>query len=344
MIKRVFLGVSGGVDSAVAACLLKEQGVEVVGVHLVVGEHTKDSDAKRVCDFVGINYVEIEVKEQFREKIEKPFLQGYQQGETPSPCLWCNPLIKFETLATLIESDEDAIATGHYAQTIFCETIQQTLLQWKKGYIKDQSYMLYRLTPEILKRLLFPLMNREKSEIREIAKQYGVPVFNKKDSQNLCFAKQGYITYLNQYSLGKHPGAIVTQSGEVIGTHQGYEQYTLGQRKGLNLQCPTRTFVVDIIPDKNEVVVGSYEMLAMMKVKLREVILHTPIQEGEIIVGRPRSSSQGSKGTLKKENEKIYFVFETKNYHCSRGQHLVFYTQDHVLIGGGIIDELHRSI
>ena len=342
MNKRLFLGVSGGVDSAVSAILLKSQGYEVIGVHLVVSEGSKDSDAKRVCDVVGIKYLELDVIQQFKEQIKDPFVKSYCQGETPSPCLLCNERVKFKILSTLIERENDYIATGHYAFIDTSKEYGKKLFLWDRESIKDQCYMLYRLPPHILERVIFPLAGMPKSEVRALAKSLNLPVYAKKDSQNLCFAKEGYLEFLNQVIEHKTHGDILDIEGHKIGEHRGFQEYTIGQRKGLGLNLKAPYFVLEIRPETNVIVAGPFSYLERKFFFLRDVVLHVEFEQLSHckLIGRSRSSSKGFLGELTRVNGRYLFVYDEKNSHGAKGQHLVLYSQNLELVAGGIIDEL----
>ncbi|MCX5773793.1 MAG: tRNA 2-thiouridine(34) synthase MnmA [Fusobacteria bacterium] len=342
MSKRVFLGISGGVDSAVSAYLLKERGYEVIGVHLVVSETSRDEDAKKVCDVIGIKYIEYHVIESFNEQVKTPFIESYCSGETPSPCLLCNERVKFKILYSFVENENDYIATGHYAYIKQCEEFNKPLFIWDKESLKDQCYMLYRVSSGILERAIFPLAGKPKSEVRALGKFYNLPVYGKKDSQNLCFAKEGYIDFLNRYIPEKRHGNIVDNFGKILGTHNGFQQYTVGQRKGLNLNFSKPLFVLEIHPEKNEIVVGPHMFLEKSLFYLKETVLH--IEHDKLshmtLIGRARSSSKGFEGNLREIEGRYVFVYSEKNTHGSKGQHLVIYTKKLELVAGGIIDEL----
>jgi len=343
MSKRVFLGVSGGVDSAVSAMLLKSQGYEVVGVHLVVAENSRDTDAKKVCDMVGVQYIECDVQERFQKHIIHPFVESYQNGETPSPCLLCNERIKFKALFSFIESEEDYIATGHYAFSHFSHQFRKKLFLWERESIKDQCYMLYRLSSEIVERAIFPLAGMPKNEVRALAKEFNIPVHSKKDSQNLCFAKEGYVKFLDGKIPQKEVGDIRDIYGKVIGKHFGFQQYTVGQRKGLGINLSSPHFVLSISPQKNELIAGTFEFLEKRCFTLREVVLHVDFSllSELTLIGRARSSSKGFLGRLRMIEDEYVFEYQEKNSHGAKGQHLVLYSEALELVGGGIINELN---
>ena len=234
------------------------------------------------------------------------------------------------------------VATGHYCSTEYNEEFDKILLKKAKDSKKDQSYMLYRLDSDKISRLLFPLFKYTKNEIREIGENIGLEVHNKKDSQGICFAKIGYIDFLKR-NLGDSikRGKFIDRDGNIMGEHEGYQLYTIGQRRGLNLKLPRAYFITAINPEKNEITLGEYKELARKRVEL--VDFKSPIELGKIIekkvIGRPRFSSFGAEGKVIVENEKIYFEYFEENVQNAPGQHLVIYYKDFVLGGGMIVDK-----
>lgn len=241
MKKRILLGMSGGVDSSTSAILLKESGYEVVGVtmQLLDDDDGKAAyDAKKVCEKLDIEHHVIELKDEFREKVVNSFMCTYMCGKTPNPCVDCNKFIKFGLLFEYAKKlNCEYFATGHYAKTEYSEKYGKYVLRKAKEEKKDQSYFLYRINKEILPNIVFPLADfGSKEEIRKIAKQNGLEVAEKKDSQEICFIKDNdYVKFIkenfNDYK-GKS-GKIILKDGTILGEHTGIENYTVGQRKGL---------------------------------------------------------------------------------------------------------------
>lgn len=342
---KVIVGMSGGVDSSVSAYLLKEQGFEVIGVTL---NHNKEkflkeevNQAKKIAKLLGIKHIEIDIEQLFQRVVVDDFLQGYSNGITPSPCVICDERVKFKVLFEMagIEGAE-FVASGHYCSSEYNPTFDKTLLKVSYDKKKDQSYMLSRLEEDKIKRLIFPLEKYTKSEIREIAKKAGLEVHDKKDSQGICFAKSGYINFLKK-NLGDkiQKGKFIDKDGNILGVHEGYQLYTLGQRRGLGLKAPRPYFITKIIPSSNLIVLGEYEDLAMKKVELREYKEIVSLEKlgDKILIGRPRFSSSGAQGKIYKENEKVYFEYLEDNFQNAPGQHLVIYYDDFV-VGSGIIE------
>lgn len=343
-IGKVIIGISGGVDSSVSAYLLKEKGYEVIGVTFIQSEENKDTvdmdDAKKICNYLGIEHKIYDISKEFKEEVISYFLEGYKKGITPSPCVICDEKIKIKKLLDIcMEENGDYIATGHYCKINRENKFHRPLLEISEDRFKDQSYMLYRVKPESLEKIIFPLFGYKKNEVRSIAEKIGLKVHDKKDSQGICFAKEGYIPYLKEHlkdSIKK--GKFIKEDGTVIGEHEGYQLYTVGQRRGLGLKLPEPVFILEIRPETNEIVLGEYEKLKRKKIKLINISLNVPLEEllSLEVIGRPRFSSQGFLGKLLRENDDIYFEYREENYQNSPGQHIVFYYENLVLGGGEI--------
>lgn len=241
--KKVLLGMSGGVDSTAAAILLQEQGYEVVGATMELwGEGATPSslastDAKKVCDFLGISHYVLDFREEFKKRVIDDFINEYEEAKTPNPCVQCNKFLKFGLMYKKAkELGCEYIATGHYARTEYNEKYSQHVIRKAASEKKDQSYVLYNIPKNIVSKVLFPLGNFEsKEEIREIVRGKGLDVANKQDSQEICFIPDNdYGKFLIE-ELGYKPkqGSIVKLNGEVVGKHNGLIYYTIGQRKGL---------------------------------------------------------------------------------------------------------------
>lgn len=342
--KKVVVGMSGGVDSSISVYLLQKEGYEVIGVTL---NHKKEESlkyeiesAQRVAKFFNIKHRIVDIEEIFQREVVDNFLEGYSQGITPSPCVICDERVKMKILFDVAE-EEGAyyVATGHYCSTEYSEEFGKTLLKKAEDSKKDQSYMLYRLDNDKISRLLFPLFKYTKSEIREIGKNIGLEVHDKKDSQGICFAKVGYIEFLKTNLKDKiQKGKFIDNDGNVMGEHEGYQLYTIGQRRGLNLKLPRAYFITKINPQTNEITLGEYEELARERVEL--VDFKSPIELEKLVelevIGRPRFSSTGAKGKIILEEGKIFFEYLEKNVQNAPGQHLVIYYKDFIL-GGGMI-------
>lgn len=342
---KVIVGMSGGVDSSVSAYLLKEKGYEVVGVTL---NHNKEkflkdevNQAKKIAEKLEIKHIEVDIEELFQKEVVDNFLEGYSKGITPSPCVICDERVKFKVLFDIAQEEEaEFVASGHYCSTAYSEDFDKILLKVSYDRKKDQSYMLSRLDEDKIKRLIFPLEKYTKLEIREIAKKAELEVHNKKDSQGICFAKSGYIDFLKK-NLGNKikKGNFIDKDGNILGIHEGYQLYTLGQRRGLGLKAPRPYFIIKILPETNTIILGEYEELNWKKVVLSDYkeIVSIRKLEDKMLIGRPRFSSSGAEGKVYEENGKVYFEYLEDNFQNAPGQHLVIYYKDFV-VGSGMIE------
>ncbi|MCK4465377.1 MAG: tRNA 2-thiouridine(34) synthase MnmA, partial [Bacteroidales bacterium] len=269
MKKRVVVAMSGGVDSSVAAALLKDRGFEVVGIYMHIWERSKDKDAKRVADKLGILHYELDLRDVFQDTVISNFCEEYKEGRTPNPCIRCNKYIKFDALAKKAkELGADHIATGHYARI---GREKEKGKRKKERYVlkkgvdtkKDQSYFLYALTQEQLKYTLMPLGDLYKERVREIAKEKNLHVVNSPESQEICFIPDNnYGKFVKEYfdsSLITHhsslicPGPIVNKEGKIIGEHRGIIFYTIGQRRGMGIADKNPLYVIAIDKKNNTI-------------------------------------------------------------------------------------------
>jgi len=343
----VVVGLSGGVDSAVTAALLLEQGYDVYGVALETWRATTDSTealtpASKVADHLGIPLIRRDLKETFYRRVVTPFLDDYTHGQTPNPCVFCNPSLKF---ATLVEEADRLqapwIATGHYARVVRTEDGISHLLRGLAS-AKDQSYALYRLTQDQLQRLLLPLGNLEsKARVREIARRCSLPSAETSDSQDLCFAVgtsyQELIATLRPSTL--QPGPIYDESGNHLGDHDGLPLYTIGQRSGLGIAAPQRLYVLQLDPDENAITVGPRSSLARETCVIEDVTFMTGRAPGRTFEAlariRYRAPLTPASVTLK-DNDTAEVAFRTPQYGVAPGQSLVLYHEEETL-GGGVI-------
>ena len=359
MKKKVAVGMSGGVDSSVAAYLLKEQGYDVIGVTMQIWQDEDPlaqaenggccglsavDDARRVADRLGIPYYVLNFKREFKENVIDYFMDEYMHARTPNPCIACNRYVKWEALLNRArELGCDYIATGHYARVVQLDNGRYAL---KKSATdrKDQTYALYNLTQEQLAHTLMPIGEYEKEQIREIAAKIGLLIANKPDSQEICFIPDNdYAGYIERESGKTFPkGNFVDLEGNVLGTHKGIIHYTIGQRKGLGLSMGSPVFVVDIRPETNEVVIGSnldtfHDSLYAGKVNLMSV----DALEGEReVVAKIRYSHKGAPCRIKMVDEDtVLCKFEEPVRAITPGQAVVFYDGD-IVLGGAVIDRV----
>lgn len=354
--KKVVVGMSGGVDSSVAAYLLKEQGYDVIGVTMRLWQEDTDreetgkeccslsavEDAKRVADKIGIPFYVMNFKDEFKKSVVDYFVEEYVSGRTPNPCIACNRYVKWEALLKRgMEIGADYIATGHYARIARRENGRYAVAASKTAE-KDQTYALYNLTQEQLAHTLMPVGEYTKEEIRAIADRIRLPVADKPDSQEICFIPDhDYGGFIERMAGEKTPagGNFVTADGQIIGTHKGIAHYTVGQRKGLNLAMGRPVFVTKIRPDANEVVIGENEDVFSRELSADRInCMGAPgFADGMRFLTRIRYAHKGAMATVYKEREgKLRVVFDEPQRAITPGQAVVFYEGDCVA-GGGVI-------
>lgn len=358
MKKKVVVGMSGGVDSSVAAYLLKEQGYEVIGVTMQIWQEEDEAakeenggccglsaveDARRVAQFLGIPYYVMNFKKEFREKVMDYFVEEYLHGRTPNPCIACNRYVKWESLLhRSLAIGADYIATGHYAgverlangRYAICNSVTAA---------KDQTYALYNLTQDQLAHTLMPVGKYEKEKIRQIARELGLPVADKPDSQEICFIPDhDYAGFIDREAKERvpKPGNFVTVSGEVIGIHKGITHYTVGQRKGLNLAMGHPVFVTQIRPETNEVVIGENENVFSTELFCDHInyMGMEDLKEPRNVLAKIRYAHKGAFCRIETAGEdRIRCIFQEPVRAVTPGQAVVFYEDGYVLGGGTIL-------
>lgn len=355
--KTVVVGMSGGVDSSVAAYLLKQQGYRVIGVTMqiwqeedpAVVEHeggccglSAVDDARRVAEVLEIPYYVMNFKKEFQQNVIDYFIREYQAGRTPNPCIACNRYVKWESLLQRsLEIGADYIATGHYARVYRLSNGRYAIGNSVTAK-KDQTYALYNLTQEQLARTLMPVGEYEKDRVREIAEEAGLPVAGKPDSMEICFVPDGdYAAYIEEVTgASSEPGNFVDMEGRVIGRHRGIIHYTVGQRKGLNLALGYPAFVVKIKPETNEIVIGKLEDNLTEKVYIHRMnfMSEPDFVEGKTYLGKIRYNHGGAPCTVRRIEEDLYeCIFPEKQRAVTPGQALVLYDGKFVAGGGTIL-------
>lgn len=356
--KKVVVGMSGGVDSSVAAWLLKEKGYDVIGVTMQIWQDEAPElqeesggccglsavdDARRVAESIGIPYYVMNFKKEFKENVMDYFVQEYVSGRTPNPCIACNRYVKWESLLKRsMDIGAEYIATGHYARI---EKLQNGRYALRKSATvsKDQTYALYNLTQYQLAHTLMPVGEFEKDEIRKIAEQIKLQVAHKPDSQEICFIPDhDYAKFIEENSDCHLPeGNFVDKDGQILGRHKGITHYTVGQRKGLNLALGRPVFVIDIRPDTNEVVIGEHGDVFSDRLTCNQ--LNWMTVEGlcgkELrVTAKIRYSHRGADCVIRETApDLVECVFDEPQRAITPGQAVVFYDGDYVVGGGTIL-------
>lgn len=343
---KVLLLMSGGVDSSYCAYILQKQGYEVEGMYLRLHDceekHAKYLKNIKACEnFLNIKCQVVDAKEAFKQKVYDYFVDSYEKGQTPNPCAMCNPHIKFSIAFELANQlGCEFVATGHYAR------ITNGKIAQARDPHKDQSYFLFALKPEWIERIIFPLGEEIKAELKPKALSM-LPWLGTletyKDSQEICFVDKTYIEVLKKHTQVEKEGAVLNTQGQKIGTHKGYMQYTIGKRKGFNvLGSHTPNYVLSINPKDNTIVVGAKELLAQTKVYSKLSSLNPKAMElakdGKLeCEAKIRYKSNKEKVCVSLQDDMLIAEFKNPVYGVAKGQALVLYQQEEVLGGGFIV-------
>ncbi len=350
MVKKVVVGLSGGVDSSVAAAILHRQGYEVVGLTLWLmkgkGQCCSEGmvDAASLCEQLGIPHEIVDSRDLFQTHIVDYLVTGYGEGVTPLPCSQCNKAVKFTPMLNYAQETLgiDQIATGHYARIRYDATSGRYQLLRAVDLHKDQSYFLYDLSQEVLATVLFPLGEQTKTETRRIATEFGLSVADKPDSQDLCLVEShgSMRDFLNKY-ISEKEGEIVDLSGKVLGKHQGIHHYTIGQRKGLGIAAADPLYVVKLDPVMNRVIVGDRESAGSLDcsvTRLNWVSITEPTAPIRCEVQVRYRSSPVVVSVIPLEGDRVKLVFDEPQFGITPGQAAIFYDGE-MLLGGGIIEK-----
>lgn len=355
--KKVLIGMSGGVDSSVSAALLKEEGYEVIGATMKLWEDKEcpeveggccsfsaTYDAKRVCDKLGIPHYTLNCEEDFQKYVIDDFINCYKNCKTPNPCIECNKYLKFGTFyQKALELGCEYISTGHYAKIEFSDKYNSFVLKKSDSEKKDQTYFLYSIPKDVLGYIVFPLEKfKDKNDVRKIAEKYELRVAHKKDSQEVCFIPDNnYGGFLNKNINEKiENGNIVLKDGTVLGQHKGLIYYTVGQRKGLGIAYKEPLYVLKLDSKKNEVIVGTEEDLYSKELYANELnfLLDIDLSRPIEVMAKVRYRAKESKAILyPKEDGKVKVEFIEPQRAITPGQSVVFYIDDDIVLGGGKI-------
>ncbi len=346
---------SGGVDSSVAALLLKEQGYDVIGITMEIWPQagplvceaeggccgfSASEDARAVASVIGIAHYVMNFRRDFEQSVIADFVREYRNGRTPNPCIVCNRAVKWEALLQrALALGADYIATGHYARVAQLKSGRYTLYQADAD--KDQTYALYSLTQAQLAHTLMPCGQYKKDEVRRIAEEAHLPVAHKPDSQDICFVPDGdYASFISSYTGEQDsPGHFVDESGQILGQHKGITHYTVGQRKGLGLAMGRPVYVREIRPETNEVVVGGDKLQRVVKAHRINMMALPDLPAETPVTAKIRYNHRGApaRAFMSGEDE-ITCIFDEPQRAVTPGQSLVLYDESGCVLGGGIID------
>jgi tRNA-uridine 2-sulfurtransferase len=366
--RRVAIAMSGGVDSSVAAAILKEAGYDLVGFSMQLWDQRRSSsggasakpggccsledfhDAREVAARLRIPYYVVDFQKEFERTVVRDFIENYRIGLTPSPCVLCNSHMKFDQLVRMAEEVQaPRVATGHYARITYDRELDRYILWQARDKNKDQSYFLFELSQSQLAKAIFPLGDLDKKQVRQIARRYGLLVADKAESQEICFIPDGnYAAFVERYHddiVGPakpgffSPGPIMDSDGRVLGTHNGIHHYTIGQRRGLGIAHSSPLYVLELRPEANTVVVGERSQLHKRRccVVRPNWISIARLSEPIRVHARIRSRHKEAPATIAPgQNGRIEVVFDSPQLAISPGQACVFYQSEQVVGGGWI--------
>ncbi len=354
--KRVVVAMSGGVDSSVAAALLKRQGYEVIGISMQLWDNSGDDshgtccsiddihDARRVAGDIGIPHYVLNLEEEFSRYVVDYFVDSYLKGETPNPCLKCNEHLKFDILLRkAIELEADYLATGHYARIVYDEREGRYRLLKGVDHSKDQSYFLFTLTQRELSLLIFPVGSMTKSEVRAIAGEMGLRVAEKRDSQEICFVPHGDYGAFVSERAGSYIEGDILYNGRVVGRHSGIHRYTIGQRRGIGVAIGSPVYVTGLDTRTGRLFVGDEEDLFSYGLKAYAVNwVGSAPDRGFRAYSRIRYRHQGVGSTVYLEDDGIRVFFDEPQRAVTPGQAVVLYDGEEV-VGGGWIKEVLKD-
>ena len=350
MSEKIAVAMSGGVDSSVSAFLLKKANFEVHGVtfYLFDSKNSEKAvkDAKKVAESIGIHHFVLDLTREFKSKVIDYFVSEYTNGRTPNPCVICNKNIKFGVaLEKLLNLGFKKIATGHYTEIT---KLNNRFVIKKNNNNKDQSYCFCLLNQEQISKIITPVSKFSKNQVREIAQNNNIFVWDKKDSQDICFIQNSYKDFLREFGIKNKPGNFIDEDGNILGNHNGIFNYTVGQRRGLNISLGKRTYVKKINPVSNEITLSS--RYAVKKIILKNINFVSFEFESEFlkkiiskninikICVRYNSQLSDAKIQIKNKNE-AEIIFENPVFNACPGQFAVCY-HDNYLVFGGVIDKI----
>lgn len=348
--QTVVVAMSGGVDSSVTAKMLLDQGYHVIGLTLRLwgaklneqGVSIAEADAARVAQLLGIEHHVFDCSELFYNTVVQNFIQEYELARTPNPCVYCNKIIKFGLMfERAMQLGADFLATGHYVQKYVNPTTGLHYLQTALDLAKDQTYVLYNIRHDKLAKCIFPLGKYSKPQVRKLAEEYALPVFNKPDSQEICFVpNDDYRSFIAAHGQARiKRGKFVNTKGEVMGEHQGLLNYTIGQRKGFNMGFGKRVYVIKLDREKNQVVLGDDNEVFADRLQLKDLVFvdERSTQAEYNLLAKIRYNAKPAAATVVVMDDRAEVIFAQPQRAVTPGQSVAFY-EGNVLVGGGVIE------